>query len=294
MAYQREVIMPLDKEFIIRGQKEKTKTEFDVTITYGYYESEGHSRFAVKIRQADLEKFIRLHSSIVAACGRVRFKAIMTKENLLVLTPSIEGYAMHNNLIQFSTVSQLRIAEYPKDVRGRIDAVMRWNANGSWVIAIPKHAATYDDNGNTGERLRDSAGRGLSQPAVTEDCGTALTAAIVNVTVVDKSTDSYKLVTEPAKCDIGGPLTVNDPVQLELPGFELSKPEPSIPYPIKLSSDKICTDEILRTYTAKILASAKLLAKLDSSHFHFPATKTAFNRFIHILRTKSEHMDWVK
>ena len=49
----------------------------------------------------------------------------------------------------------------------------------------------------------------------------------------------------------------------------------------------------LYTITANNTDSSKLLAKLDSSHFHFPATKTAFNRFIHILRTKSEHMDWV-
>lgn len=38
--------------------------------------------------------------------------------------------------------------------------------------------------------------------------------------------------------------------------------------------------------------SAKLLSKLDPSHFLFPATSTAFRRYLHILRTKSEHMDW--
>lgn len=49
----------------------------------------------------------------------------------------------------------------------------------------------------------------------------------------------------------------------------------------------------LHIITANNADSSKLLSKLDSSHFHFPATKTAFNRFIHVLRSKSEHMDWV-
>lgn len=52
--------------------------------------------------------------------------------------------------------------------------------------------------------------------------------------------------------------------------------------------------ELLALYsiTQNNADSSKLLAKLDVNHFHFPATKTAFSRFMHILKTKSEHMDW--
>lgn len=52
--------------------------------------------------------------------------------------------------------------------------------------------------------------------------------------------------------------------------------------------------ELLALYTITLNTddSSKLLSRLDSAHFHFPATKAAFNRFIHILRTKTEHLDW--
>lgn len=52
--------------------------------------------------------------------------------------------------------------------------------------------------------------------------------------------------------------------------------------------------ELLAVYliTQNDRNSAALLSKLDENHFYYPATKAAFKRFIHILRLRTEHMDW--
>lgn len=50
--------------------------------------------------------------------------------------------------------------------------------------------------------------------------------------------------------------------------------------------------QALYVLTLNTKDSTKLLAKLDVNHFHFPATKAAFSRFLSILRSKNEFMDW--
>lgn len=60
---------------------------------------------------------------------------------------------------------------------------------------------------------------------------------------------------------------------------------------MKLFSKK---SELIALYiiTLNNTDSSKLLARLEPSHFLFPATKFAFQRFLYILRTKGDHLDW--
>jgi hypothetical protein len=52
--------------------------------------------------------------------------------------------------------------------------------------------------------------------------------------------------------------------------------------------------ELLALYliTLNNADSSKLLSRVENSHFLFPGTQTAFKRFMHILRTKGNHLDW--
>jgi hypothetical protein len=149
----------IDNDFIKRGKDEKAKTEFAVSLYYAYYDSLGCGRLVVKLHPHDVSKLAKLVSG-QAISPRPRFSAVMTAGNILVLTPDRKGYALSGHSIQFTTLSQLRIAEPAPGVSRKIDhAIMRWGAGGTWQISLPPDFVSYDPNGKPGTRLRDSVGR---------------------------------------------------------------------------------------------------------------------------------------
>ena len=251
--------MSIDRDFVKRGKDEKTKTEFAVSLYYAYYDSTSCGRLVVKFHPHDIPKLSKLVAGQVVS-QRPRFSAIMTNGNILVLTPDHKGYALSGHSIQFTTLSQLRIAEPAPGVSRKIDhAIMRWGAGGTWQISLPPDFVSYDPNGKPGTRLRDSSGRPSGSNVVEIPPTEVPDTEVPEVEVPHIHVPTYNMQ------------------QLELP----FQPDTSrIPYPIALENIRV----------AKDLRLAALINRLKS-RVSVPLTGCGYTRHISVKNYTTIHVE---
>ncbi len=158
-----KVDMEVDKktkaEFEKRGQQERIKYRFKVTLMLASYRrgDKDQGRLTIRLTDDDVGTLRRIH--MVPPGTELCFAVRLLDSGLIYVSPHNKGYALSGNDIQVTTLARMNVQEPPSNTAKQCDAIMEWSPSNSWSMNVPKDFLQYWDFKADGTKIKQSAGR---------------------------------------------------------------------------------------------------------------------------------------